>query len=295
MAAYTTTELLTAIERQSFSPVNQSTFSTTDILSLADEVIKSHILPAILATREEYYISYYDHSLVSGTTAYAIPPRAVGMLAREIQYIDSAGNITNLTRVSVDRLHLISPVTTSAQPEAFYLRGDDVVVLPTPSASSGSLRIYFAVRPGDLIAAASGAVISAINTSTNIVTVSSIPSTWATADVFDLVQRNGSQRYLSLDLTSTLVSGSAITLPSLPSALAIGDYVSPASYSPLVQMPPDFRPVLATLVAAEMLLSMNQPSGEKMFAKGIRNLEIATKMITPRVIGEDEVITPDWS
>ena len=293
MAAYTTTRLLTAIERQSFAPANQSTFSNTDILELAGEVTKTMILPAIMGVREEFYLDYYDYSITSGTAAYAIPERSIGASIREIQLVGADGGISNLPRISIDSLHLMGDVTGS--PQAFYLRGNDVVLFPTPNTTSGTLRMYFPMRPGELVATTSTAIIATIDTSTKIVTVTSIPSTWTTGNIFDLIQRNGSHVYLDTDLTSTLISGSSITLPSLPSTLAVGDYISLAGESSLVQMPPDFQPILATLTAAEMLLAMNQPKGEKLYAKGMKQLEAAQAALTPRVVGEQELILPDWS
>lgn len=295
MSAFTTTKLLTSIERQSFAPQNQETFSTSDILELANEVTKTTILPSIMKTREEYYLFYKDYSITANTANYRIPERSIGLTARQIQLIDSNGNVKELTRTSVDRLPFLLTSISSTTPRCFYIQGDEIILYPTPSTSVNTLRIYYCIRPNDLVELASGAVISAINTSTNVITVTTIPSTWTTGNTFDLIQQNGGHRHLAIDLTSTLISGTSITLPSLPTGLAVGDYISLSGESPVVQMPPDFQPVLATLVAAEMLLSMNQPGGDKALSKGVRNLEAAQKMLTPRVFGEDEIILPDWS
>lgn len=295
MAAYTTTLLLSSIERKSFSPANQATFTSADILAMADEVVKTRLLPAIVGAREEFYLTYKDYSITSGTAAYAIPPRAVGLTCREIHIVDSSGRIQNLPRFSVDRLHLITGAGDSGSPRAFYLQGDDIVLVPSPSVTASTLRVYYYIRPGDLVPVSSGAVISAINTTTNVVSVTTIPSTWSTGNVFDLIQRNGSHKHLSLDLTSTLVSGTDITLPSLPSSLAVGDYICLAGESCLVQMPPDFHSVLASLTAAEMIGSMDQAKAEKLIEAAEKQLSIASNMLNPRVVGEDEVILPDFS
>ncbi len=293
MAAYTTTLFLSSVERQSFSPANQATFSTAEILSLGDEVMQTSILPALLAVREEFLVTSLDYTITANQSSYLIPQRSVGMTIRELQIVDANGNVRNLPRISLDKLHLMSSI--SSTPDSFYLRGDNIILTPTPSSTTGTLRVYYSIRAGNLVQTTATAVISAINTSTNVVTVTTIPSTWSTGSIFDLIQGTGAHQYLSIDLTSTLVSGSDITLPSLPSNLAVGDYISLTGESSLIQLPPDFRPTLATLTAAEMLIAMNQPNGEKLLAKGIRSLDIAQKMVAPRVIGEEELITPDWS
>ncbi len=291
--AYTTTDFLTSVERQSFSPANQATFTTADILSLGDEVLQATVLPALLGAQEEYLVTYTDYSIVSGTAAYALPERAIGMGAREIQLINQNGSVTDVPRTSLDRLDYFS--STPGNPRAFYLRGDEIVLVPTPSSSSATMRVYYALRPGALVEVSAGAVISSINTGTNQVTVSTIPSTWVTGNIFDLISAKGGQRHLSIGLTSTLVSGTTITLPSLPSGLAVGDYVNLQGESSLIQLPSDLRPALATLVAAEMIIGMSQPQGDRLYAKGTKQLESAIKLLSPRVTGEEELILPDWT
>ncbi len=295
MAAYTTTNLLTSIERQSFAPARQSTFDTTDILELADEVSKTTILPAILSAREEYYLYYEDLSITNNVAAYTIPSRSYGLTVRDVQVIDANGNVRALERTSIDRLQYMSNSSDRNSPDMFYVQGDQIVLVPTPNATQSTLRLYYFLRPSSFVETSDAAVISTINTSTNIVTVSTIPSSWVTGDTFDLIQGKGGHRHLSIELISTLVSGTSITLPSLPTGLAVGDYITLAGQTPVVQMPPDFQPILATLVAAEMLLSMSQPRGEKVLAKALRNLGAVQKMLTPRVVGKEEIILPDWS
>ncbi len=292
--AYTTDKLLASIERQSFAPSNQSTFSTLDILSLADEVSKTTILPTILSVGEEYYLCHKDYPIQAGVSAYAIPDRAIGLIVREISIVRDSGEICNISRSQVDNLYRYGHTETSL-PQVFYVKGNEIVLYPSPSSTINTLRMYYLLRPGDLVETTAAGLISSIDTTTNVINVSVIPSTWVTGNTFDLIQGNGGHRHMAIDLTSTLISGTAITLPSLPVGLAVGDYIALAGESPVVQMPPDFQPVLSTLTAAEMLLAMSQPKGEKMLSKGMKILENTHKMLTPRVIGELEVILPDWS
>ncbi len=292
MAAYTTATFLSSVERQSFSPANQATFSTSDILALGDEILLSTVIPELVGVREEYYVTYKDYMITANQAAYTLPQRSMGMAAREVHIVDINGNVRNLPRISVDSLNLRSH--SSSTPDAFYLRGDSLVLSPTPASTTGTLRVYYSLAPGSLVETTACAVISAINTSTNVISVATIPSTWVTGNSFDLIQSTGSHAALSIDNVSTTVSGTDITLPSLPTGLAVGDYVCLAGESCLIQLPNDVRPMLATLVAAEMLISMNQPSGEKLLAKGMTRLMQSLKLITPRVSGEAEVIIPDW-
>lgn len=291
---YTTTSLLTSVERQSFAPANQSTFTTTDILEMGDEAIKEYILPAIQSVREEYFVTSVDYNIVAGTSHYPIPERALGLVIREIQLLDDTGNlIQSMPRLSLEKL--ASYGAGGEGPAGFYLLSNDIVLHPVPSSSTRNLRVFYSLRHGLLTETTNQAIISAINTVTNTVTVSSIPSTWVTGDVLDFVSKRSGHSYIAIDQTSTTISGTDITFASLPSTLTVGDYIFPRGYTSLLQMPVDFQPVVATLIASEMLLAMNQPSGEKVLAKGIRNLETITKSLIPRTIGQQELVLPDWS
>lgn len=296
MAVFTTTNLLTSIQRQSFAPANQATFTSADQLSLADEVLKSTLLPALIGVREDFFTSSIDYTLIAGTGRYAIPERSVGLTIRAIHLIDSStGNIVvELPRLSIEKLAEYSQ--TSASPVGYYVENNDIVVFPTPLSSIGrTLRVFYPIRPGQFIDPSAAAVIATINTGTNTITVTAIPSTWVTGNTFDLIAQRAGHSYSAIDLISTSISGTTIILPSLPSTLAVGDYITLANYSPLVQLPPDFQPALAMFTAAEMLLAMNQPMGEKMLAKGQRSLDSAIKLVSHRTVGEQELILPDWT
>ncbi len=293
--AYTTASYISSVERQAFLPTGQATFTSSDILSMGNEAIRRYLLPSILRAREEYFITYKDYTIVANQSVYAIPYRGIGAAVRQIQLIDSNSNVREIDHISLDRVSEFS--STTGTPSAYYLRGDKIVLISTPSSAIGTLRVFYALRPGDLITTDAGAVISAINTATNVITVTTIPSTWVTGNGFDLLSKQGSHLYLDagIDLTSTLISGSDITLPSLPSDLVVGDYIALAGYSPLIQLPADCQPILATFVAAEMLIAMNQPSGSSLLTKAKNDLSEIQVILTPRVSGAPELIIPDWS
>lgn len=291
--AYTTSNFLDAVSRKGFIPTGQATFVNADILAIGDEVLEEYVMPAIQAAREEYYITSKTYPLVANTSAYLTPPRSIAATIRDVQIInDTTGSVKGLPRSSLDRQYMFSPTGTT--PELFYLLGDKIIVSPTPTSTQNSLKVYYPLRCGRLIEVTDAAVISAINTTTKVVSVTTIPSTWVTGDSFDIVSASGSQLYLSIDQESSLISGTDITFSELPDNLTVGDYISPAGTSPLIQLPNEFRSVLATLTAASMLMSMNQPSGESLLNKGMKDLSNAQKMLSPRVVGQVELILPSW-
>lgn len=289
--SFTTSDLLDSIKRRTFAPANQLTYQDSELLAVADETLIARIIPDILAVREEYFVTHVDYAITANQNAYDIPVRASAGLIREVWLVDGTTVNPNFRRKEPEEI----TSDAAGTPDGFYLKNNQVILHPTPAVTQRTLRVFFFLTPPRHILVSAAGVISAIDTGNNIVTVASIPAAWATGNIFDLIRRNGGQEPLSVDLTSSLVSGSSITLPSLPNGLAVGDYVALAGETPLVQTPDVYRPVLAQGVAAEVLASMNQPGSDRAEALFEKLRATAQRMITPRVHGEDRLITPvNW-
>lgn len=291
--SHTTAKLLVSINRRAFAPTGQTTFETPDLLEIADEETMSTILPNIVSVREEFFVYHTDYTIVANQAAYDIPPRSVGMIVREVHFINDSGNILDLDRMEPEEIATTIP--SGGDPTKFYLKNNQIYLYRTPSTANGTLRVYFFLRPGNLIESSDGAVITAIDTATKVVTVGTIVSTWATGDIFDLIRKDGGHEYRDFDLTSTTVSGNDITFATLPSTLAIGDFVAAQGESQVVQLPPDYQPCLAQAVAAFILDNMNIPGSEKAYIRLNKMLDAAQKLVTPRVHGAPRLINPpNW-
>lgn len=286
MTIYTSQKLLDAIARRAFLPTNQATFTDSEILNIADEVLSPYMLGIILQQGGDHYVTAIDVSVTANTNTYSIPSRAIGSGLREVK-LQVNDYLKDLQKIDISQISL----TQTGEPTHFYLKNDQLVLYPTPS-SSYTLKLHVQIHPGSLVETTSTAVISAIDTNTNIVTVSSIPSTWVTGDTFDFVSKNGSHAYVSIDQTSTLVDSNNITFSSLPSNLVVGDYVSVTGETSLVQVPNVFRSVLVQGVTAQILSSTGQSGSAKAEKKFEDMLQAASSLIQERVTGELEDVLP---
>jgi hypothetical protein len=279
-----TTDLLEDIKANSFAPEGQTTFTDAQLLKVADNETMTKIVPALLKIREEYLISHYDYAITAGKSAYPIPARSVGIQIRDLHIIDGNQVTPDVPRTEPERIN----TTSQGTPDSFYLKGNDVILFPTPNATTRTLRLYFPLRPSALVLPTASAVVTAINGL--VVTVGTIVSTWVTGNIFDLIKQDGGHECLAIDLTSTLVSGSDITFSELPSTLRVGDYVSLQNTTPLVQLPAELVPVLSQGAAAKVLENMNQ-SGASAARKEFKEmLETGIVLLTPRTVGEARVI-----
>jgi hypothetical protein len=288
VASYTTTNFLSSVRQRGSIPTTTNTNnvnSTTNLLSMATEEMHLTLLPMILAAREEYYVATKDHTITADQSAYAIPTRGIGQVLRDVQIVEGTA-VRSLPRIEVEDI----TTTATGTPQAYYLKHDKVVLYPTPGSTTGTLRLNYFLRPGRLAAVADCAQISAIDTGTNTITVSSIPSSWVTGNDVDLIAGDSPYQYRAIDQDTT-ITGSTIVLSSLPSDLAVGDWVALADYSPIPQVPYEFQPLLAQITVVKALESIGDTEGLKTAKKALEELQrAALTLISPRNQGEPKKV-----
>lgn len=231
--------------------------------------------------RSEYYVTHKDEAVTQSQAAYDIPARAVGMQLREVHLISSSGAIIDLPQISPEDVGS----TAEGSPRAFYLKMNKVCLYPTPNATTGTLRLYYYLAPGSLVETTDAAQISTIDTGTGVVTFSSLPSAWSTADYFDFIRRTGGAEPLSIDQMASNVSSTTMTFASLPTGLAVGDWVALAAETPIPALPLELRPVLAQATAVRIGDSMQLPGLDSARKTLDEELKAASILLTPRVTG----------
>lgn len=285
----TTADLISSIDKRAFVPTSQLTFTDPDKLALANEELETWILPVIYQLREEYYVYCTDTALVAAQGSYDIPPRSFGLTVREVHLINASGDIVrNLEMVDANEICDYR----SGEPNAFYLKNNKIVLDRTPNAAnSRSLRIWYALRPAKFVETSEAAQVASFDAGAGTITVGTIPSAWATGDAFDISRQDGGLEPLALDSVSTLVSGSTITLSSIPSDLRVGDWVSINDETPLCFMPPEFRQVLAQFVAARMKRSLKTEDAKDATKTAEMMLESLRKSLEPRMAGARKFVS----
>ena len=296
MASYTTTDLLSSIRQRGSIPTSSNSANvnnTANLLVLATEELHTSLLPLLMATRAEFYVapSPDDQAITASQSAYPMSSRAIGMVLRDVQVVDGTG-VRSLSEIPSENVS-----TTATGPvEHYYLQHNNVILYPTPSTTSGTLRLRYYLRPNRLAATTDCAQITAINTSTFTVTVSAIPSTWVTGNIFDLICAKAPYQCRAIDQTSTTVAGTSITFAALPTGLVVGDWLALAEYTPIPQVPFEFQPVLAQMTVVKALEALGDNDGVKRAEKALDTLQQkALTLVTPRNHGEPKrVVVPRW-
>ena len=263
-------------------PSTSETLSTADFLAIATEEMQTYVWDVLTGVREEYAVTDYDVALTAGTSTYALPPRASGGALRNVMLADGAGNYLPVLRVSPEHYRDV----TNGRTGGYYFKDDSVVLVPTPS--SGTLRLQYFRRPNKLVTVAECAVVASINVGRTVITTAgSVPASFVTGVVLDVVDQTPAFRTLGMDLATTgTVSGTTITLSAaLPVSVAAGDYVCLAGESPIPQVPVELHPLLAQRVVVKSLEALGDQ--KMVVADGIceRMRKTAISLLSPRSQG----------
>ena len=287
--AYTTSDFLQDVRLRGNIPDSSNDNninSDANILKIATALFHSKLYPHIQSVLGDYYVNHEDKAITASQGEYTIPERAAGLILRDLQVVKGT-SVQSLGRIESDNV----TTTSTGEPQAYYLRHNKIVLYPTPNSTVNTLRIRYYMRPSRLIGTADCAQISSIDTGTNTVVVSSIPTTWSTATDLDFVSKSVPYVAFSLDQNPTLVVGTSITFAALPTGLVVGDWLSPAEYSPIPQLPFELIPTLAQMTVVKVLETMGDRDGNNLAWKDLQDdLTNALKLITNRNHGEPQKI-----
>ena len=294
MATYSTATLLDTIKRKAFIPNLQSTFTDTDLLAIADEEIFNTILPAIMNTREEYYVNCDQRPLNTNVSVpYPIPSRAVGMGVREIS-VTVGGVERNIPRRSIEDKVFAD---NAGFLDGFYLKNNDIYVL---GRQSGTLNIYYYLRPNRLVSTTEATTITGINQGTNTITVNNVPAGWITGTKLDVINHNPGFETKHLENSIASISSTDIiladTLPTYADnslTISTGNWVSVAETSPVPQVPLEFFQYLGEAVTAYIMESLGDQEGYQRAQQRMQMMmDTAQRTISPRVDGESKKAVP---
>ena len=285
---FTTTELIASLKSKCQIPTSQNTFQNSDFLRFFNDEIKDFIVPLILKNKNNYLVKYGD-TTVGTTTAFPINTRAIAAKLKDVQRVSASGKQYSLPLIELEDIEDYNNLTSSSI-EGFYILNNTIKVIGNINTTD-SLRQYFWRKPNELIMQSSSALISAVNTTTKIVTVTSVPSTIISGSVIDISKATQHFDPLLDDATITALSGTSITLDSLPSTVAAGDWLCLAKQGPVPQIPEEYHTLLVMRVAAQVLSALGDYKGSNnklQLAKDIENELTGT--FSDRVTGEPRKI-----
>lgn len=293
MATWTTADLLTTIKARAMIPdASAGSLSSATLLNFATEELFITVVPMILSAREKYYETYFDTAITTAVTSIAIPARAIGGVLASVQYMFAQ---------DVRQMNPIDPATitttqTTAYPTNYYFQNNSIVLYPPPSTSQGTVRIRYFQRPNRLEQTSNCAQVTSFDTNAMTVTCNSVPSTWTTSNAMDYIPQTASQATpYSLSQTPTNISSNVLTFSSLPAALAIGDWLALAEYTPIPEIPFEFQAILAQATTVKALEAVKDTQGLQSATEKLTSYQAAAvKMISPRDVAGNKKVVSAW-
>ncbi len=288
MGGYTTTDLVTSIQDRMMLPdASSGSFSPAAILRLATLELQGPIASMIQAAREKYYETFADQAITANQPTYAIPSRAIGGVISVAQYVSG---------ISIRQLPVLDPnecvTSATGTPRGFYFQNNSVVLYPTPAQTYGTLRLRYFQRPSTLEQTSNCAQVVSFDATTITATV---PSAWTTTSLLDFIPQAVPYTPYSLSSAITNVSTTTITMTATPSALAIGDWVALAEYTPIPEILRELFPVLSQATVCRILEA--QGATEKLpAAMSVLSayIQAAKIQIAPRDVYTPKVVRSNW-
>lgn len=293
--SYLTSDFATAVKRRAAIPDSQSTFDSTALYALGDEEIRSKLLPLILRNIEDFYTTSYDYSITANQAGYQIPTRAVAASLRDVEIVQSTDTQlrTPLERIAPEDLYSVTTGNYRIQKTGFYLRGNQVIMYPAPTVTQDLLRLSYSCRPNRLVDSTECGKILSINTSTNTVIIdTAAPSTFSVSQPLDFINAQPhfdwwAQDQTPLSFSTTTYANDTIVFSSLPTGLAVGDYLCLTGESCIVQVPVELQPLLIQYVVVRVLSAQTDSQALKDAVSELTKLEEnALLLIAPRVVGK---------
>lgn len=243
---YTTTELVADLKRRVLVPTKQSLFDESEFIAFMSNEMISKVVPLIMRHKEDYFVKYEDQTVIAGTDDYAIPIRAIGAKLKDICFVDAEGTESPIDRIEYGdkQVPQVLDVNSSG---GFYFRGNYVVLHPSGDYVGKTLRLYYYRRPNRLVKANRGGKILSINTGTKEVTLDSAPTDWTAATVVDVTKGKPPFDPVADDQTLTNKAGFVLTFSSLPSRMAVGDYIAEQYETIVPQVPYEAYPLISQL------------------------------------------------
>ncbi len=288
---YTVDGVIADVKRMGSIPTHQSLFQEADFVATLSDEMKTILVPMIMSTMENHFQTYADQTIVAGTQNYTVPWRAIGNKLKAVKIHNDEEEIEDLPRLDLRDIGA-DTIGEIFKKSGFRLEGNDVILYPDDNWPDKTLRLYYFRRPNDLCTTDNAGQVVSINTSTLEVQLANLPTEWTTSDTIDAIKNEPPFKALGEAVVVTNIAGLVITLASIPTGLAVGDWIALKGQSPIPQIPYDCFPLLAARGVVAVFSALSPQAGAQAIKDyGELRMEYL-KMIAPRVDDAPKKLVP---
>lgn len=274
-----TTRFVSAVRRQGSVP---STYLSTDILEIGDGEIQAVFVPLLERVRQNYLVRELT-ATPDAMGRVPLPTRASGAALRSVQL-----QVNNTWRPLPQRQLEEYDSLSTGQPDAYFLDGGSVALLP--KGSSGTLRIRYPMRPGRMVLDTDTTKAGAISSVTIGPTTTLLATTYTGVDPVDFISSGPAHQAKAIDVP--LLALGPVPNTYFTEALVVGDYVAAADCSPFVPLPEELFAALVHRTAGVLLRSLGyDDEARTQLALAGESIDSATPMLLPRNEGNPQRVT----
>jgi hypothetical protein len=266
----------------------------------------------VVQVREGYWCKPAIFTVTAGVSKYRIPARSAAGGLEKVEL--GFGAIPSWTKLDEVREEMASSFELAAnqfgQPRYVVVRGDQIVVMPTPDSGTYQLRMWYYIRPSRLVTQQSTTLfagtirgqVSAVNPTTRTITVNVVPfdmeavaagvitptAITSANQRIDVIHPDGWQEISLVGAPQTL-AGSVFTVGGLDdmSEIQVGDFVRAAGQTDWPCIPEDFHRCLADTTSVKMLTQRNYVDKAGSFASSVNaDIQRFESIIQPRIKAE---------
>ena len=275
------------------NPISNNTYTIADIVTLMGCNMSLGVVPLLKKTQQNYFVMNVDMTINQGQSTYTFPPRAIGNALRDVVLLDASGNEVALNNLEREYIKVQFPFNFVPSIWSFgqYVTANEINLYNTliQSYTAYKLRFITERRPGLLTLSTNCGQITAITG--NVITLSYVDSSWTTSSTFDIINPLPPFQSISDDVAITHIAGYQLTLRSVPSGLAKGQWVCPAMMSCIPQIPYEFFPLLIDMTVADIARGLDMSQLLASTNASIEEFKANALAITrPRVTGSPKVI-----
>ena len=291
---YATEQLIDLIKLACAVPTSQLTYTEADWVNLATRCLQTIVVPLIMSTREEYFVTYVDvSSPADGMIPF--PEHAVGSKLRNVCYVSQASPLLliNMPRVDLDVVAGVGGFNAAAF-GGFYIQGENIVLYPNGSVPTGTaFRLYYYRRCLELAEPDNYGQVQSIDSGTNTIVLDNVPTDWEVGTELNSVGSQPNFLVTNSSFEITAVSSPSIIVDDVTD-IEVGDYITGVGYSAVPQIPIEAMNYLAQTVAVVALEGLGDREGMQAAAEVAKQMkESLLVMISQRVDGSvKKVIDP---
>lgn len=314
-ATFSTSGLIESVQENALLPQNQMTFTQANFIALLNVEAESRIVPYILTRDANYFLKTVQLPIVPTTSqalstglaggqgpnaSYQLPPDAIGKKLTNVSVVNSNGGIVSLPLLTTYQVS--SPGAYSV---GFWLEGDLLYLYPAQQfLNQQFIEITYPGAPLQLcddtgsapLGSASSAAVTAINYTTGLITLTSVPASLIVGADINFVSQTPQFRTLCAATVLTTASNQITIDPTVlmdtfqrPTVI-VGDWVANLGYSPFLQMPGEARNLVVQATVVKVLRALKD-SGSKEAKDDYNELLVAAEgLFTPRVNDSPKVL-----